>query len=84
MHIPSDVVVSFLGGSGLGYTAVRLFMKNEAREALKSDLLEIHNEIKDIKNNYVDCKVCLANHSAIDRTLANIEKKVDILLEKAI
>lgn len=74
---------SFFGGGGLGYTAVKLFMKSEAKAALKEEIAEIKEELKTIQENYVTCKYCNMQHNNLDGMLKSINSKLDILINKA-
>lgn len=76
-------LVSFFGGGGLGYTAVKLFMKSEARAALKDEIEEIKEDIKQMQDDYVTCKYCNMQHSNLDGMLKSINSKLDILINKA-
>ena len=76
-------LVSFFGGGGLGYTAVKLFMKSEARAALKDEIEEFKKDIKEIQDDYVTCKYCNMQHSNLDGMLKSINSKLDILINKA-
>ena len=76
-------LVSFFGGGGLGYTAVKVFMKSEARAALKDEIGEIKEDIKEIQDDYVTCKYCNMQHSNLDGMLKSINSKLDILINKA-
>lgn len=76
-------LVSFFGGGGLGYTAVKLFMKSEARAALKDEIQDLKTSIKDIESDYVTCKYCNMQHSNLDGMLKSINSKLDILINKA-
>lgn len=84
-------VISSLFGGGLGATIVRLFMRNEAKEALKDDLKKISDnfekvdeDIKRIESDYVACRVCNATHNSLTQTLKDMSHKLDLLLENAI
>ena len=76
-------LVSFFGGGGLGYTTVKLFMKSEARAALKDEIEEIKEDIKEIQDDYVTCKYCTMQHNNLDGMLKSINSKLDILINKA-
>ena len=81
--IISTIISSILGG-GLGSYIMRLIMKNEAKEALKDDLVKIDDDIKRIEKHYVTCAVCDAKHDSVNTTLADMNRKLDILLETAL
>ena len=81
--IISAIITSVLGG-GIGAAIVRLFMRNEAKEALKDDLDKIDNDIKNIEQNYVTCAVCAATHNSLSSTLKDIGHKLDLLIENAL
>lgn len=82
---------SFFGGSGLGMLAVKLFIKNEARKAVETDISELksedealHKRINWVENEYVTCKYCNMQHSNLATTLNSMDHKLDILIEKKI
>ena len=77
-------VISSLVGGGLGGYIMRIIMKNEAKEALKPDLEKIDADIARIERNYVTCAVCQATHNSVNITLADMNRKLDILLEASI
>ena len=74
------IISSVLGG-GLGATIVRLLMRNEAKEALAPDLERIDKRIEDMEQEYVTCRECIANHNSVNTSLAELNRKVDIILE---
>lgn len=74
-------IISSLVGGGLGGYIVKTIMKTEAKEALKSDLEKIDADIARIERNYVTCAVCQATHNSVNITLADMNRKLDILLE---
>lgn len=78
--ILTSIISSLLGG-GLGGYIMRLIMKSEAKEALKPDLEKIDADIARIEKNYVTCAVCQATHNSVNTTLADMNRKLDILLE---
>lgn len=93
MHIEiKDIVVfllSFFSGGGLGLLAVKLFIQNQAKAALKDDIKELKASITDlreeIKNNlkdFVDCKFCNMQHENLNVLLKTMNNKLDIILEK--
>lgn len=81
--IISSIISSLLGG-GFGSYIMRLIMKNEAKEALKDDLKQINSDIARIEADYVTCKECRNTHTGVDTILADINRKLDLLIEKAI
>lgn len=87
MHItPTDIItflISFFGGGGIGYATVKMFMRTEAKEALKDEIEELKDDIKDIQEDYVTCKYCNMQHSNLDGMLKSINSKLDILINKA-
>lgn len=74
------VISSFLGG-GVGATVVRLFMQNEAKKALAPDIEAIKNKIKSVEDEYVTCRECTANHNSVNNTLAELNRKLDLILQ---
>ena len=78
--IITTVISSLLGG-GLGATIVRLFMRNEAKEALKDDLQKIDTDIRNIEKNYVTCSVCQATHNSTNKILEDMSSKIDMLIK---
>lgn len=81
--IVSSILSSLLGG-GLGGYIMKLIMKNEAKEALKEDLKQINSDISRIEKDYVTCAVCQATHNSVNITLADMNRKLDLLLEAQI
>lgn len=84
LHTIILTLVSSVTGGGLGSYIMRLIMKNEAKEALKPELEKIDKDISNIKASYVNCLVCNSKHSSVDTILADMNKKLDILIENAI
>lgn len=84
MEISSEQIIAFLasffGGGGVGFTAVKMFMKNEAKLALKEEIEDIKKELKNIQDDYVTCKFCNMQHSNLDGMLKSINSKLDILI----
>ena len=74
------ILSSFVGG-GLGATIVRLLMQNEAKKALAPDLQKIEKELSLIKDDYVTCRECTANHNSVNNTLNEMSRKIDLILE---
>ena len=86
-------LVSFFGGGGLGWIAVRLFMQKEAKEAVKEDLKKIETSIKELKkevsdevkkmaDDYVTCKYCNMRHENLNTLLKSMDDKLDVLIER--
>ena len=84
---------SFFGGGGLGFIAIKLFMRKEAKEAVKGDLIKIEESIKDLKaevteavskmaNDYVTCKFCNMQHENLNTLLKCMDDKLDVLIER--
>lgn len=93
MHIEiKDIVVfllSFFSGGGLGLLAVKLFIQQQAKAAVNSDIMKIENsladlreDVKDALKNYVDCKFCNMQHENLNVLLKTMNNKLDIILEK--
>lgn len=74
------IISSVLGG-GLGATIVRLLMQDEAKKALAPDLANIEKKLSIIREEYVTCRECIANHNAVNNTLAEMSRKIDLILE---
>lgn len=88
-----NFLVSFFGGGGLGFMAVRLFMQKEAKEAVKEDLKKIETSIKELKkevsdavkkmtDDYVTCKYCNMQHENLNTLLKCMDDKLDVLIER--
>jgi hypothetical protein len=82
-------LLSFFGGGGLGMIAVKLFIKNEAKEAVKEDIKELkqeddslHKRINWVEKEYVTCKYCNMQHQNLATTLSSMDRKLDILIDK--
>lgn len=84
LHTIIITLISSVTGGGLGSYIMRLIMKNEAKEALKPELQKIEQELQGIKDDYVTCQVCNSKHSSVDTILADMNHKLDILIENAI
>lgn len=84
IHTIILTLISSVTGGGLGGYIMRLIMKNEAKEALKPELLKIETELKSIRDGYVTCQVCNSKHTSIDSIFTDINHKLDILIENAI
>lgn len=92
----SDVInflVSFFGGGGLGFMAVKLFMQREAKIAVKEDLTKIETSLKELKkelaeaikkmsDDYVTCKYCNMQHENLNTLLKCMDDKLDVLIER--
>lgn len=92
----SDVInflVSFFGGGGLGFMAVKLFMQREAKLAVKEDLSKIEASLKELKkelaeaikkmaDDYVTCKYCNMQHENLNTLLKCMDDKLDVLIER--
>lgn len=81
--IVTTAISSLLGG-GLGGYIMRLIMKDEAKKALAPDLKKIEHQLESIQDDYVTCKECRATHNSVNITLADISRKLDLLIENAI
>lgn len=87
----SDLIiflVSFFGGGGLGFVFIKLFIKNEARNAIEPDIKNLkaaddslHKRINFIENEYVTCKYCDMQHSNLDTLLNSMDRKLDKLID---
>lgn len=89
-------IASFIGGNAIGFAMIKSFLREEAKKAVKDDLNAIrketenlenddkalHKRINHIEDNYVSCKYCDMQHANLKMTLENIERKIDILIEK--
>lgn len=89
MHDIGMFLLSFFGGGGLGILAVRLFIKNEAHDALKEDIAALkaadealHKRINFVENEYVTCKYCNMQHSNLTTVVNSIDRKLDILINE--
>lgn len=86
-------LLSFFGGGGLGFLAIKLFMQKEAKEAVKEDLKKIEKSIEEFKkdvsetikkmtNDYVTCKYCNMQHENLNTLLKCMDDKLDVLIER--
>lgn len=89
LHDLAVFLLSFFGGGGLGFIAIKLFIKNEAHSALQQDIETLkaedealHKRINFVENEYVTCKFCNMQHSNLSTTLNSMDRKLDILIEK--
>lgn len=97
MHIEFNDIMTFLlsffGGSGLGIISVKLFIREEAKKAVKEDLTTIKTSIKELKqeiseavkrmaDEYVTCKFCDLQHENLNTLLKCMDDKLDILIER--
>lgn len=82
-------LLSFFSGGGLGLLAVKLFIQNQAKAAVKDDLKRIEQNLIDLKKDvndalkdYVDCKYCSMQHENLNVLLKSMNSKLDIIIEK--
>lgn len=86
-------LLAFFGGSGMGMVFVRLYIREEAKKALKEDLSTIKSSITDLKQEvseavkkmseeYVTCKFCNLQHENLNTLLKCMDDKLDILIER--
>ena len=68
---------------------VKLFIKNEARKALKEDIADLktedkylHERINRAEREHVTCEFCNMQHANLNTTLKSMDRKLDILKEK--
>ena len=60
------------------FAAFKLFLKDEAKKALKDDLEELRKQI----NLKQSKELCTVHHHNLDQRLEAMDKKLDKLLEK--
>lgn len=77
-------IVTALFGGGLGGYIVKAVLKNEARTAVEADFAKVNADISRIEKDYVTCAVCQATHNSVNITLADMNRKLDLLLEAQI
>lgn len=77
-------IVTALFGGGLGGYIVKAVLKNEARTAVEEDFKKVNADISRIEKDYVTCAVCQATHNSVNITLADMNRKLDLLLEAQI
>lgn len=76
------IVLSIIGGGGVGWAVAKNIVRVEARAELKDDIESLHQRANNIENNYVTCKYCNMQHDNLGKTLNSMDKKLDILIEK--